>query len=239
MGQYMEITQMDSDIAAGGTRDYRIEVQDFGPITRRKVEFRPLTVFLGPSNAGKSYLATLGYALHRHFAAAEVRWFGLGRFFRVRNRGRDARMAPELRSELESWASAVTGEGAFPGLPGRLSRFVNGEIEKADGVAGPLRDEIVRSFGADRIEDLVRHHGSGRAKVAVALSDPVDGGSLAERRDDWTAKNAECPDTVWGASFIGQGDGIAISRLCERHPWCPSSLPSCSTCGMSYGLAMS
>ena len=170
---------MDSDIAAAGDRNYRIEVEDFGPITRGKVEFRPLTVFLGPSNAGKSYFATLSYALHRHFAGTELRWYGLlGPFARVRDRRRDVKLGSELRSGLESWASTVTEEGAFPGLPDQLSRFVREEIEKADGVADPLRDEIVRSFGADRIEDLVRRQGSGTAKVAVALSDATDGGSL-------------------------------------------------------------
>ena len=170
---------MDSDIAAAASRNYRIEVQDFGPITRGRVDFRPLTVFLGPSNAGKSYFATLSYALHRHFAGKDLRWYRLlGPFAPVRNPGPDVELRPELRSELESWASTVTEEGAFPGLPDRLSRFVKEEIEKADGVADPLRDEIVRSFGADRIEDLIRRHGSGRAEVVVALSDATDGGSL-------------------------------------------------------------
>ena len=44
-----------------------IEVSDFGPIISAKVDLRPLTVFVGPSNTGKSYLAILLYALHRHF----------------------------------------------------------------------------------------------------------------------------------------------------------------------------
>ena len=42
-------------------------MKDFGPIGRAKLELRPLTVFIGPSNTGKSYLATLIYALHRRF----------------------------------------------------------------------------------------------------------------------------------------------------------------------------
>ena len=44
-----------------------IEVTDFGPIAKAKLDLRPLTVFVGPSNTGKSYLATLIYALHRFF----------------------------------------------------------------------------------------------------------------------------------------------------------------------------
>ena len=44
-----------------------LEVNDFGPIVDAKIDLRPLTVFVGPSNTGKSYLATLIYALHRYF----------------------------------------------------------------------------------------------------------------------------------------------------------------------------
>ena len=44
-----------------------IEVTDFGPIAKAKLDLRPLTVFVGPSNTGKSYLAMLIYALHRFF----------------------------------------------------------------------------------------------------------------------------------------------------------------------------
>ena len=43
----------------------QIEVKNFGPIERAMIDLRPLTVFVGPSNTGKSYLATLIYSLHR------------------------------------------------------------------------------------------------------------------------------------------------------------------------------
>ena len=44
-----------------------LEVANFGPIVEAKIDLRPLTVFVGPSNTGKSYLAILIYALHRFF----------------------------------------------------------------------------------------------------------------------------------------------------------------------------
>lgn len=46
----------------------RIEVKNFGPIVKANIDLRPLTVFVGPSNTGKSYLAILVYALHRFFS---------------------------------------------------------------------------------------------------------------------------------------------------------------------------
>jgi hypothetical protein len=44
----------------------KLTVEDFGPIRSAKnVEVRPLTVFVGPNNCGKSYLAMLVHALCR------------------------------------------------------------------------------------------------------------------------------------------------------------------------------
>lgn len=43
-----------------------IQVNDFGPIWRGKIEIRPLTVFTGASHTGKSWLAMLVYALAQH-----------------------------------------------------------------------------------------------------------------------------------------------------------------------------
>lgn len=41
-----------------------VKVSNFGPIASGSVELRPLTVFFGPSNSGKTFLATLVYGLH-------------------------------------------------------------------------------------------------------------------------------------------------------------------------------
>ena len=44
-----------------------IAVKNFGPIAEANIDLRPLTVFVGPSNTGKTYFATLVYALHGVF----------------------------------------------------------------------------------------------------------------------------------------------------------------------------
>lgn len=44
-----------------------IEVKNFGPIEQAKIDLRPLTVFVGPSNTGKTYLCTLLYMMHTIF----------------------------------------------------------------------------------------------------------------------------------------------------------------------------
>ena len=45
----------------------QIVAQDFGPIEKAAITLRPLTIFVGESNTGKTYLSTLIFALHRAF----------------------------------------------------------------------------------------------------------------------------------------------------------------------------
>lgn len=44
-----------------------ISVRNFGPIAEADIALRPLTVFIGPSNTGKTYFSMLIYALHKTF----------------------------------------------------------------------------------------------------------------------------------------------------------------------------
>lgn len=44
-----------------------ISVENFGPIEKADIDLRPLTIFVGESNTGKTYLATLIYAFNRVF----------------------------------------------------------------------------------------------------------------------------------------------------------------------------
>ena len=43
----------------------QVQVKDFGPIAQASVDIKPLTVFIGPNNSGKSYLALAVYCLSR------------------------------------------------------------------------------------------------------------------------------------------------------------------------------
>ena len=51
-----------NDLKSGA---FKINVRNFGPIESANVDLKPLTVFVGKSNTGKTYLATLLYALHQ------------------------------------------------------------------------------------------------------------------------------------------------------------------------------
>ena len=56
-------------VAASETKLIKLKSSNFGPIAESDIELRPMSVFVGPSNTGKSYLAILIYALHQFFGA--------------------------------------------------------------------------------------------------------------------------------------------------------------------------
>ena len=61
-----------------------LDVENFGPIAQAKnIEFKPMTVFVGPSNTGKSYLATLNHAVRQEI---QSRFPFSKRFFRFHQR---------------------------------------------------------------------------------------------------------------------------------------------------------
>ena len=142
-----------------------LEVSDFGPIVRAKVDLRPLTVFVGPSNTGKSYLAMLTYALHRFFG---TRIFP----FRLNPDGTltigspgitalsgeaEEGIAEFVRSVEKAQASPIGGRVALS--PSAAGALRSGFAKRADLLA----EEISRCFGVNDPSTLVRR---GRNTVA-------------------------------------------------------------------------
>ena len=93
-----------SDIKDLHSTDVHIEVQNFGPIEQAEIDLRPLTVFVGESNTGKSYLAALIYALHQHFEGfsrfpcSDSSVISLGFLYRQHQH---QHQSPEIQAEFE------------------------------------------------------------------------------------------------------------------------------------------
>ena len=150
--------------------DYRLEVKvkDFGPIAEASVDVRPLTVFIGPSNTGKSYLAILLYALHRCFD-------GFPRLMGWRTFQFREAMQPKasIRKSLTDWLSKVAVQGgSLPALPTDVAAHLRSRLEQAKGLDRLLEQEICRCFGVDRLDDLIRHSSSPHADTRVDLRIP-------------------------------------------------------------------
>ena len=163
-----------------------IEVVDFGPIVHAKVELRPMTVFVGPSNTGKSYLATLLYALHRFFGAGG----GLYGFPTLAYRGsrrnpdRVAELSDETVADFRDLARAIAeaGAGASGGDFALTDRVRNLLRTEFDDLGHALGTEIVRCFGMDNAAMLARKGRSARARVAIRHRSP-DRGELKHTLD--------------------------------------------------------
>ena len=157
-----------------------LEVSDFGPIVNARVALRPLTVLVGPSNTGKSYLATLIYALHRFLS---VRQFP----FRVNRDGSltiGSRSAPGMSEKAVNatfeFMRSVEKASALP-CGGRVSLspevsdvLRSGFAERADLLA----DEIKRCFGIGDPGTLVRRERKTAADIAIRRRVTTDPGPL-------------------------------------------------------------
>ncbi len=150
-----------------------IEVTDFGPIAEAKLDLRPLTVFVGPSNTGKSYLAILIYALYRCFGGG----FLHGQRLSSLGRGvfRDVRMEnpPKgITNELAGLATeflGITGSTEETGhaLPASISRAIFEELSRHGGAVG---DEICRCFGVADFHALTRKESRRGARIVLRPS---------------------------------------------------------------------
>ncbi len=146
---------------------YHIAVKDFGPIAEASVDVRPLTVFIGPSNTGKSYLAILMYALHRCFDGFP-RLMGW-RTFQFREA---MRPKASIRKSLKGWLSKVAVQGgSLPALPTDVAAHLRSRLEQAKGLDRLLEQEICRCFGAESPADLIRRS-SPHADTRVDLRIP-------------------------------------------------------------------
>ena len=146
-----------------------LDVTDFGPVARACVELRPLTVFVGPSNTGKSWLATLTYALHRYFRSAPWGWRPwMGTETPALPDGASTdllRIAEQLR------ASASRRPEAAENIA--LTRSIETAIRLHLGEQGEaLGEEIQRCFGVEAGRDLVRQTSE---KAHIRLRHVVEG----------------------------------------------------------------
>ena len=130
--------------------DAQIDVQDLGPIAAGTVKLRPLTVFVGPSNTGKTYLSILIYALHN--VLGDLRY--CAEFSR-------SIIYPDTRRVLSDKdflrVQEILDEPRKPfmyhDLPIALRAALESELKASGDAAEP---ELKRCFDAMALSDLVR-----------------------------------------------------------------------------------
>ena len=149
---------------AGGpaTRlDLELGVHGFGPIRDAHMRLRPLTVFIGPNNSGKSYAALLAHSAVSLLGRGRLAVPGeSGRSDHAgAKRSRSGRDRPALRAGGRKNEFLVTSRGL-----GALAR------EAADSITGAFLGQIERNFGAHPAS-LVQ---SGRSHARVEIPGIVE-----------------------------------------------------------------
>ena len=147
--------------------DVKISVEQFGPIKKGTIDLRPLTVFVGPSNTGKTYLAILIYALHRTLR-------GFPRFPNMeRYLFPHAEELSLSTDEIERILHKVYGDrqpALFSDLPNRIQELTKGVLRNEDLLADDLRSELERCFDLESVTSLIRmgeHEKSASLSVSV------------------------------------------------------------------------
>ena len=160
-----------------------LEVKDFGPIVEAKVDLRPLTVFVGPSNTGKTYLATLIYALHRFFFFSIGERIGIERHYFdyvLPWEAQVEKLPKSTLNDLLKWAKQRDADkvqvqdkrGVL--LPGAITGlFRSGFVQ----LGGDVGTEICRCFGIDKTLKLIRNSSKDGARIVFRKPKPISNDS--------------------------------------------------------------
>ena len=181
-------------VSESETKRVKLKSSNFGPIAEADIELRPLSVFVGPSNTGKSYLAILIYALHQFFGA----FAQTGRNRRIRG-GLYSHRLPLITpldkmalsatdiDHLYAWAAtermkieSASHSGTMPpdsDIPAEVCDIVRRALVEVSSLSDVLKEEIVRCFGFETSASMVRYSSNDtkaytmRTVVSNELSD--------------------------------------------------------------------
>ena len=150
-----------------------ISVENFGPIERGRIDLRPMSIFVGPSNTGKTYFAVLIYAIHRVL-------HGLPRFPMLRELldSTDDKVSKISKEEMDRVISKIKDKHSifFFDLPDIIQETAQWSLECPDYLAENLRLELESCFDIIKIDDLihapVKHD---TASISLGVRENFDG----------------------------------------------------------------
>ena len=157
-----------------------ITVRNFGPIAEATIDLRPLTVFIGPSNTGKTYFSTQIYALHDIFngfsESGFLSPFGPTGFMGLiagnePERGilLDSTITPEESQKLTEKFQMYEKPLQLLDLSTRMQNRLQDLIKKSEIFRDPLQEELKNCFDLDSILALIRLTGEQHNEMSVSL----------------------------------------------------------------------
>ena len=154
--------------------DVHIKAENFGPIEKAEIDLRPLTVFVGESNTGKTYLAALIYALHQNFEGfSQLPWSNSPASFLGFVYGPQRLFSPSLQNKVEQEKLEILEKLNTPKRPFKFSDFPQQVSTRAKSILTDQKDfanELERCFDFEDVSKLIRFTGSRGNEMKVALS---------------------------------------------------------------------
>lgn len=165
----------------GSSGSLKVAVTNFGPIASADVEIRPLTVFVGPSNTGKSYLSMLIYALHRAIAGtgeSTAQGYDLlsSRFGLPTQDNIECEIPRSFISEIGTWMNQAFHDPTIvqqsppsqgKPIPPSFASMMDALVWGSDEVNKLFEDEISRCFGAKTISDLAHKRSRKKSRIEI------------------------------------------------------------------------
>ena len=144
-----------------------IAVENFGPIEKAEIDLRPLTVFVGESNTGKTYLAELIYALYQTFEGFDrVPWpynvtsqlrHSIFRLGREHDEG-----TLKTLEKLNNREQSIK----FSDLPEWLCAQIEEDLNDPELFASELK----RCFNLNAVSELIQFTGSESNTLKISLN---------------------------------------------------------------------
>ena len=140
-----------------------ISVKDFGPISDATINLHPLTVFVGPSNTGKTYFSTLIYALHGIFNGFS-QLPGTSRQKSHFDFWNPLSQNDEIRETLKK-LNTTNQPFKFSDLPQAFRVMAQSNIKDPE----ILKDELKRCFDLNSVTELIRLKNDQRNEMRLSL----------------------------------------------------------------------
>ncbi|MCY4568615.1 MAG: AAA family ATPase [Candidatus Poribacteria bacterium] len=170
-----------------------IAVKNFGPIAEATIDLRPLTVFVGPSNTGKTYFSTLIYVLDGVFTGhskfpGHFKRLGIHGFKDLVDRNWN-KIRPILKKLNISNQSIK-----FSDLPPEIRASLESDLKNPESIV----NELKRCFDLNSITELIRLKNGQRSEMNISLE------VKRENQRLWNFKIAGCESNLAARGSVNE-----------------------------------
>ena len=178
----------------------KLTVKNFGPIREAKnIEIKPMTVFVGPSNTGKSYLAMLIYSIMKTLGDSDSHWMLMNKkadelkIFDMFEKGSVDTSVEEIEKYFLAWAKSISmfWKKEFVYCFGEEGVNILKDGEKNEKLSIKISDAenqiVLDMFSPGKSKLTVREKAKLYKSITADLSEalqPVRNGDSFDRKND-------------------------------------------------------